>query len=107
MEKIVNLQAGEKPVDLTPAMAASWRLKDAAAPVLIVNPGASLHQRSALAWLMASETLTFLEASKNCNGMDPGNDRAALCAVIERMHQLETLLSDIGDRTAVLEGGAA
>ncbi|MCY1312248.1 hypothetical protein D9M70_626540 [compost metagenome] len=56
---------------------------------------------------MASETLNILEASQNAHGNDPGNDRAVLCAVIERMHQLEALLSDIGDRTVVLEGGAA
>lgn len=107
MEINVNLQVNGKAVDLTPAMLNNWIRNDAAAPVLIVNPEATLHQRAALAWVTASDTREILEASQAAHGNDPGNDRAMLSVVIERMHQLERLLSDIGDRTAALEGGAA
>ncbi len=107
MDKIVNLQANGKPVDLTPPAVGNWRQQAGAAPVLIVNPLATLHQRTALAWVTASDTLSILEASHAAHGNDPGNDRAMLSVVIERMHQLERLLNDMGDRTAALEGGAA
>lgn len=107
MAQVVNLQTAAKPVDLTPAMViGNWQAK-CAEPVLIVNPLATLHQRAALAWVTASDTLNILEASQFAHGNDPGNDRAILCVAIERMHQLERMLSDIGDRTAAQEGGAA
>lgn len=107
MEKIVNQQAGASAVDLTPVMVSNWAPKDGAAQVLIVNPAATLHQRAALAWATASETLNILEASQAAHGNDPGNDLAMLGVAIERMHQLERMLNDIGARTAALEGGAA
>ena len=107
MEKIVNLQANGKAVDLTPPMVGNWGQHDGAAPVLIVNPVATLHQRAALAWVTASDTLNILESSHAAHGNDPGNDRAMLGVAIEKVHQLERMLSDIGDRTAALEGGAA
>lgn len=107
MDKIINLQANGKAVDLTPPLVSNWMQKDGAAPVLIVNPVASLHQRAALAWVTASETLSILEAGQEAHGKSPSADRAILSVAIERMHQLEALLSDIGDRTAALEGGAA
>ena len=107
MDNVINLQAGAKTVDLTPSMLSNWKQKADAAPVLIVNPVATLHQRAALAWVHAMETLNILEASQFAHGQDPGNDRAILAAAIERMHQLEAMLSDIGDRTESLEGGAA
>lgn len=107
MEKIVNLQANGKAVDLTPPAVGNWRQHAGAAPVLIVNPVATLHQRTALAWVTASDTLNILESSHAAHGNDPGNDRAMLSVAIERVHQLERMLSDIAKRTAVLEGGAA
>lgn len=107
MDKIINLQANGKTVDLTPALVSNWMQKDGAAPVLIVNPLATLHQRAALAWVTASDTLSMLEASQEAHGNIPVTDRAMLSAAIERMHQLEAMLSDLGERTAALEGGAA
>lgn len=107
MEKIVNLQANGKAVDLTPPMVNNWCRQDGAAPVLIINPVATLHQRAALAWVIAAETRDILEAGQAARGHEPGNDRAILAVAAERLHQLERMLSDIGDRTAALEGGAA
>ena len=107
MAKTINLQSGAGIVDLTPSMVSNWKQKADAAPVLIVNPAATLHQRAALAWVHASETLSTLEASQFAHGQDSANDRAILAAVIDRMHQLEAILSDIGDRTQESEGGAA
>ncbi len=99
MAEVVNLQAAAKPVDLTPAMViGNWQAKSAE-PVLIVNPLATFHQRAALTWVTASDTLNILEASQSAHG----NDRAILCVAIERMHQLERMLSDIGDRKAAME----
>lgn len=93
-------------LNLTPATVSNWSL-DSTPDVLIINPDASLHQRAALAWSMAIENLTILEAGQLAHGNDPGNDRAVFSVAIERMLQIVTLLQDIGARTAALEGGAA
>jgi len=112
--KTTNQQA--KGLNLTPAIVSNWDLTPAIvsnwgtaskADVLIVNPDATLHQRAALAWSMAFESLNLLEAGQLSHGSYPGNDKAVLCVAIERMHQITTLLQDIGDRTAALEGGFA
>lgn len=107
MAKTINLNSVAGIVDLTPSMVSNWKQKADAAPVLIINPAATLHQRAALAWVHAIEILSTLEASQFAHGQDPANDRAILSEVINRMHQLEAMLSDIGDRTQELEGGAA
>lgn len=107
MDKIVNLQANGEAVDLTPPLISNWMEKDGAAPVLIVNPVATLHQRAALAWVAASDTLRILEAVQEAGGYSRKEGGSILSVVIERMHQLEAMLSDLGDRTAAMEGGAA
>lgn len=96
-------------LDLTHPMAVScWGKNEKnAPPVLIVNPEASLHQRSALAWVTAYETLTLLEAGQMGFGGDPGGDQAIMNLAVEKVRQLTKMLEDIGDRTAALEGGAA
>ncbi|MDO9032880.1 MAG: hypothetical protein Q7V09_20830 [Hydrogenophaga sp.] len=99
-----NQQA--KGLNLTPAIVSNWGTTSKA-DVLIVNPDAILHQRAALAWSMAFESLNLLEAGQLSHGSYQGNDKAVLCVAIERMHQITTLLQDIGDRTAALEGGFA
>ena len=78
MDNITHLQADQKPVDLTPAMVASWRTQPANRPTLIVNPEASLHQRAALAWLVASETHSVLESLALGYGASPNVRRASL-----------------------------
>lgn len=97
-----------KPLDLTYTTVSGWEVKGGSAlPVLIVNPQATLHQRSALAWVMAQEAAELLEAGRLVFESDDKGDKALMHMATERMRQLATLLEDIGDRTAALEGGAA
>lgn len=92
---------------LTPLSVSNWQSTALDAPILIVNPAATLHQRAALSWSMAIETLNILEAMQAAFGENSKNDAAMLCVLIERTRQLEALLEDVGARTADLEGGAA
>ena len=107
MEKIVNLQANGKALDLTPPEMDNWISKEGAVPVLIISPEATLNQRAALAFIMASETLSIMQISVAAHGRDAGNDSAILYVAVERLHQLERMLSDIIGRIGRLEGGAA
>lgn len=106
MAKTSPFQPNGQPCDLTPATVFNWGIPDKATPVLIVNPAATLHQRAALAWSMAYDTLGALEAIDDGLNHSPQVSKAAINAILERARQLETLLEDLGTRTLNLEGGA-
>lgn len=91
-------------VDLTPPMVSNWSMASRPPAVLIVNPAATLHERCALAWLMAAEAHTIADAGMSRR--DPANAAELMPVLEDRLRQLTVLLSDIGDITSK-EGGQA
>lgn len=92
-----------KNLDMTPWTALNWAHRcPPKVPTLLVNPEATLHDRVALAYSMVGELCALAEGvSKDISG---DNVPSAVVSIMsERLGKLDALLTDIGNRTSVLD----
>lgn len=103
---VTSVQQACGAVDLTPGGVDNW---GQGAPIVFMNPQATLHQKVALAWSMSTEIERIAEAA-----MGAANDehlvRSLSGIVWERLSHLNLVLAELGRQTAgwdVPKGGKA
>lgn len=93
-----QLGSGGPATDLTPCAVGNWLQGGA---VVLLSPAATLHQKVALAWGMATEAETLVESARYARSTE--HAKALQDILWERLTVLSRLLGELGRETAVFE----